>query len=88
MLRQTLHTRFQEQSDEQKNALKKNKGNSTKTQRNTPKLRTDEIQLATNQSPKNHYLGSIQTLGKTDRSKEEKWGKTEKLSGRKSQRLN
>jgi hypothetical protein len=46
-----------------------------KSKQNTPKLCTDQIQHATNLSPRNHCLGLTHTPGKSDRRKSEKWGK-------------
>jgi hypothetical protein len=41
------------------------------------KFCTDKIRLGTNLSPKIHRLGLTQTLGKSDRRKNEKWEKTQ-----------
>jgi hypothetical protein len=45
-----------------------------------PKLCTDQIRLDTNLFLKIHRLGLIQTLEKSDRSKNEKWRKTQEYS--------
>ena len=40
-----------------------------------PKFCTDQIELATNKSPKNHRLGPTQTPGISDHGHERKWRK-------------
>jgi hypothetical protein len=46
-----------------------------KRNRFASKLGTYEIQLSTNQSPRNHRRVFTQTLGNQDYSPEQKWGK-------------